>query len=122
MAHSGDDLRPTDLTWAALLGRWIEFAKASMALPDDAEGDRWRESVAAVINLQAVTFALADLDGLPPDECALALDKSEIIIDDNDARLAAIWSGDALPESLVELCDDARLALKTAVVAYGRAT
>ena len=39
------DLRPSDLTWTALLARWIEFAKASVALPDDAEGDRWRSSV-----------------------------------------------------------------------------
>jgi hypothetical protein len=118
MACSGDDLGPTKLTWAALLGRWIEFAKASMALPDDAEGDRWRESVAAVINLQAVTFALADLAPLPPDECALALDKSRIIIDDNVDRLHAIWSAQKLPVSLVELCQDAQLALTTASGVY----
>jgi len=109
-----EPLRPSELTWTALLGRWIDFAKASVALPDDEEGDCWRESVPAVINLQAVTFALADLDDLSADERALALDKAEILIDENDARLAEIWAGEPMPPGLAELRDDARMALRAA--------
>jgi hypothetical protein len=34
-------LHPDALTWAGLLGQWLDFARASVALPDDAEGRRW---------------------------------------------------------------------------------
>ena len=43
------------MTWAALLGKWTEFAQSALALPDDDEGGRLREAVPAIIGLQAVT-------------------------------------------------------------------
>jgi hypothetical protein len=101
------------LTWTGLLGQWVQFAQASMALPDDADGPAWRASVGAVINLQAVTFALADLDRLPPDEQALAVDKAEILIRDSEARIDAAWRGAGAPESLREIVRDANAALES---------
>jgi hypothetical protein len=106
---------PEALTWTGLLAQWVRFAQASLALPDDADGSgsRWRASVPAIINLQAVTFALADLDRLAADELALALDKAEILISDNERLLAAIWNAGMTP-SLREICDDARATLDAA--------
>ena len=107
-------LRPEVLTWTALLSRWIEFAQASLALPDDATGEAWRRSVPHVINLQAVTFALGDLATLPPEERGLARDKAEVLIDRSEHGLRDVWSLEALPPSLAEILDDARLALHAA--------
>lgn len=53
------ELPITQLTWAALLFYWMDSAKASVAQPNDAEGQRWKDSIAAIITLQAVTFALS---------------------------------------------------------------
>jgi hypothetical protein len=106
-------VEPT-LTWAALLGRWTDFARSALALPKDADGERWRRSVASIIGLQAVTFALAETPGLPPDEAALGLDRAEILVGRYTDELASIWLGWALPAPLAELIADARAALDAA--------
>jgi len=110
-------LRPESLTWTVLLGRWVEFAKASVALPADDEGARWRGSVAAVINLQAVTFALGDLGRLGSEERALGRDKAEVLIRENAGVLEGVWRGEVMPGSLMELCGDAREALEMSAYA-----
>jgi hypothetical protein len=101
------------LTWTGLLAQWVQFAQASLALPEAADGPRWRQSVPAVINLQAVTFALADLQRLPQDEQALGLDRAELLIGENAHRLRTIWAS-ALPASLKEIIDDSQIALAAA--------
>lgn len=101
---------PDPATWAALLARWVEFARAAVSLPTDDEGNRWRRAVPPIITLQAVTHALAEIDRLPPGEQALALDRGEVLIRDNAAALNRIWGVDPLAEALLELIDDARLA------------
>lgn len=95
------------LTWTTLLSKWVEFAQASLALPRDAEGDRWRQSVPAIINLQAVTFALNELDRLPARHRAYARDKAEVLIDENAAELERIWADGDLPEMVLGVLDDA---------------
>lgn len=105
-------LRPEALTWTGLLTQWVRFAQASLALPADVEGERWRASVPAIINLQAVTFALADLDRLDQDERALALDKAELLIRAAQEQVVETWRGDA-PESVNEIVLDAHTALRT---------
>ncbi|MCK4873144.1 MAG: hypothetical protein KAS72_10500 [Phycisphaerales bacterium] len=112
--HMTQELNPTRLTWAALLGRWIEFARAAVALPDDDQGTRWKASVAPIIDLQAVTMALGQLDDLPDDERALGLDKAEILIRRDASVLGEIWRDAPLPAKLTELLDDARQALRQA--------
>jgi hypothetical protein len=104
-------LRPDALTWTGLLTQWMKFAQASLAIPDNHDGPRWRSSVPAVINLQAVTFALADLEQLDPAERALAMDKAELLIDQNVNALHTIWNDGEISHSLREICDDARTAL-----------
>lgn len=117
-----------ELTWSMLLAHWTAFAQASLALPKTADGDRWRSAVTSIINLQAVTFALGDLDRLAdaptPDETAgaadarseraLALDKAEIIVRSATGQLHALWRGDVLPDEVVALIGDAAAALKAA--------
>ena len=110
------DLHPETLTWTALLAKWMQFAQASLSLPDDAEGDSWRNSVTAVIHLQAVTFALADLNVLSVADRPLACDRAELLINENTQRLQEVWHNQELPESLQEIIRDARLALKTVQV------
>ena len=100
-------LHPETLTWTALLGKWVDFAKASVAFSDDQEGQNWRDSVVAIINLQAVTFALAEIGDLIPEDRPVALDRSELMIDENEKSLVGIW-GESMPESLLEIVDDAR--------------
>ncbi|MHC5113240.1 MAG: hypothetical protein ACYTGP_02280 [Planctomycetota bacterium] len=113
MAPEHRPLNPDSLTWTAMLARWVEYAKATLAIPSDAAGESWQASVSAVINLQAVTFALAEVDELAGAERAFALDKAAVLISDNATALARVW-GDVLPESLTEVCDDARAALLAA--------
>lgn len=108
------DLRPRELTWAALLAQWLDFARASVALPADAEGDRWRASVAPIINLQAVTFALADLDSLNPDERSLGLDRAEWLICGTVEKLNRLWRGQPCNPLIEEIIRDARRALQIA--------
>lgn len=104
-----------DLTWPALLARWTAFAQSSLALPKNSDGDRWRNAVPSIINLQAVTFALDELEKLTREgERALALDKSEIIVRSATGQLHALWRGDALPSELVGLIHDAGVALDAA--------
>jgi hypothetical protein len=112
MAES--DLNPRELTWAALLGRWLEVARAAVAFPDDEEGQRWRESVPAIINLQAVTMALGELTDLERQERELGVDKAELLIRESCGELNRHWRGLVFPGNLNELTDDAFEALERA--------
>lgn len=104
------------LTWAALLGRWIEFARSAVALPDDAAGRAWRKSIPAIIALQAVTMALAELDDLAADERALGLDRAEILIHRHTAELREAFANAPLHPMLTELIADANAALRNASI------
>jgi hypothetical protein len=109
-----DTDRPPQVTWAALLGRWTEFARASVALPRNAEGDRWRRAVPAIIGLQAVTYGLGEMDRLAPDERALGLDRAAVLIDRHAAELCALWGAAPARHELAELIADSRSALRVA--------
>ena len=113
----GMSLRPDALTWTALLSKWIEFAQSSVALPDDAEGQRWRKCVPSIITLQAVTFALGDLERLPTEERPLARDKAEILIRDHLRRIETVWRGVGLPPMLLEIVEDAHRQWRYALYA-----
>ena len=102
------------MTWTALLGKWTEFAQSALALPDDDEGGRLKEAVPVIITLQAVTHACAELGDLDPDERALGADKADMLIKKNAGELNRIWTGEVMPEAVVELLEDAQLALAAA--------
>ncbi|MCE9589850.1 MAG: hypothetical protein K8S99_04935 [Planctomycetes bacterium] len=116
MNATGDTNQPppdhtAPLTWAVLLGRWIEFAKSAVALPDDDPGRRMRRCVVDVITLQAVWFALREIESLPADEWALGLDRAQVLIDKHAAMIEETWAGAAMPAALRELIGDARAEL-----------
>lgn len=106
---------PSDLTWPALLAHWTAFAQSSAALSKSAEGERWRSAVAPIIGLQAVTFALGDLDRLRlPGERAAGLDKAEVLVRTHTGALHALWREEGLPDEIVSLIHDASAALQAA--------
>lgn len=95
-----------------LLARWTEFARSAVALPKDGAGGRWRESVPAIIGLQAITLALRDLDERELDEDrSLAIDTASVGVDRHAEALAGIWADTPWPDELHELLEDARRAL-----------
>ena len=100
------------LTWAALLGQWVEFARSAVGLPDTGEGKQMRESIADIIMLQAVWFALQHLQDLAGDERAIGLDRAELLIDKHENDLKIRWNSE-IPNTIVELIADARNQLAT---------
>lgn len=109
-----DELNTHKLTWAALLGRWIEFAQSALALPDDADGRAWRESVPAVIGLQALCMALRDVDQLPADQRALGLNRAHILFEKHVDDLHELFGSQDLHPMLTELITDAQQAMDAA--------
>lgn len=97
-------------TWPALLAHWLTFAKASIAFPKTPEGDRLRAAVPSIINLQAVTFALAELHLLPTADRPAAIDKAAHLIDQHAAILNGLFAKDPNPE-ITTLINDARATL-----------
>jgi hypothetical protein len=98
-----------ELTWAILLARWTEFARASVALPTEGTGGKWRAAVADIISLQAVTEALSEVDDLTGEGGrAHGLDLAGVQIKTHAGNLHAIWHDEPLPEQIVLLIDDAR--------------
>lgn len=112
MAHDKNTPGPPATTWALLLAQWMEFARASVALPRDAEGDRWRATTPAVITLQAVTMALGEVDILPDArERAAGASKAGLLIRRTIRTLHELWKDQPLHPELVRLIDDATAAL-----------
>jgi len=108
-------LHTDHLTWAALLARWMEFARSALALPDNDDGRRMRNSVVDIITLQAVWFALQHLDELDNHERALGLDRAEVLINKHADQLHKRWTDNQeIPEMLKELISDAKDQLKAA--------
>ncbi len=105
---------PVDtLTRAALLARWTHVAQAAKSLPPGGEGDRWRRAVPALVALDALAHALAELHGLPESEHALGQDRAEVLIGAHAGALHALWRGEDLPGSVRDWIDDARRALRS---------
>ena len=86
--HDGQ-ARPigTGLTWAVLLGRWLDFARSVRALAPNEAGRRLRDSVPDIIVLQAVWFSLQELEQLDRAQQAVGLDRSQILIEKHAANL-----------------------------------
>ncbi|MAB71850.1 MAG: hypothetical protein CMJ54_05035 [Planctomycetaceae bacterium] len=111
---------PTGLvTWTTLLGHWTDLVKAGEGLKrsDVADDQAWRESIPEVIRLQAITFALAELDRIEVPDRGLARDRAAIGVEEASARLDDLWSGVSMPAALLDIASDASLALEAAVYA-----
>jgi len=107
------------LTWSALLGGWIEYARSTLALPDDgAAGSAMKETVSDVVMLQAVWFALRDLDRLAPSQRALGLDRAALLVRRHTDAIKQAWAGLEMPEAMVDLLRDAREQLAACELKY----
>lgn len=102
-------------TWAALLAGWVRYAQSAVALPKDEQGQRWRDSVTPTIGLHALAMALGEIDKVDPDERPLAMDKSELGIKDHAGVLNEIWRSEQMPDSIIELIEDAKSAWESAL-------
>jgi len=105
---ASEPLEPDRLTWAVLLAKWTEFARASVALPEAGEAGRVRRSVTDIIALQAVWFALRQLDELDRAERSLGLDRAGVLIDRHTSAIAGRFAGQPMPAELQDLIDDVR--------------
>lgn len=103
-----NELQPELLAWSALLGRWIDLVKAGHGMPEIGDGRKWQASVTSIIELQATTFALDDLETLPEADRPLARDRGCVLIETARDRLAVAWDG------AEEIPDEIRLILATA--------
>ena len=106
------------LTWAALIGRWVEFAQAAVGLADDGDGAAWKQIVPAVIGLQAVTMALGDLDELSDDQRALGMDRASILIDRHSMEIEMAFPDRRDQPGLQDVMVKARHALRDARKLY----
>ncbi|MEM1211415.1 MAG: hypothetical protein AAGI68_03870 [Planctomycetota bacterium] len=109
-----EPLHPEVLTWAALLGRWVSFAEASVALPDEGEPGLLKASVVDVITLQAVCCALGELEELNAEQRALGRDRAGVLVERHAGALRRKWVGADMPGALVELMEEAELAVRAA--------
>ncbi|MEM6504300.1 MAG: hypothetical protein AAGC44_14000 [Planctomycetota bacterium] len=94
------------LTWAVLLARWTDFARSAVALPEDGGPGLIRQSVTDIITLQAVWFALKQMDDLSDVERALGLDRAGVLIQRHRDAIQTRFNGQPLPEDLQSLIDD----------------
>jgi hypothetical protein len=108
------DLDPDALSWAALLGQCTDYARATSTLGEDDDDGRWRAGTASVVALHAVVFALRQLDRVDEPERPLARDRAAVLIREHVGRLDEIWRAVPMPDSLLQLHDDARTALDRA--------
>jgi hypothetical protein len=110
--HAADADENRVLTWAALLGRWTDFARSALALPETGDAGRVRQSVVSIITLQAITHALGEVDLLDAAERAVALDRAEILVKQHAGEIHSVWRGETLPEEIRLLVHDARQMLR----------
>jgi hypothetical protein len=99
------------LGWSAMLAKWTEFAQASVALPADNDGPRWRACVAPIITMQAIVAALGELDQLHRAHRPVAIDAAESLLREQLVLIHTAWSGELIPDSLLALIDECRGAV-----------
>lgn len=64
--------------------------------------------------LQAVWFALANLQELDDSERALGLDRAAVLIEKHTNALETVWHGSEMPEALRDVMREAREELSKA--------
>lgn len=104
-----EPLDTSGLTWAVLIGRWTEFARSSVALPEAGEAGLVRQSVTDIITLQAVWFALGQLEELDPNEQGIGLDRAGVLIHRHASAIRTRFEEHDIPEGLADLISDVEI-------------
>ncbi len=99
------------LGWSAMLAKWTEFAQASVALPKDQDGPRWKACVPPIISMQAIVAALGELDQLPRAHRPVAIDAADELLREQLVLVHEAWSGELIPESISDLIEESRQAV-----------
>jgi hypothetical protein len=102
------------IAWSTLLAKWIQWAKASVALPDDAAGTAWKASLPHLISLQAITHAMNELADVVLSDRAFALERAEYSVKEHTTGLHSCWASEPLPESVATVIDTAQVTLARA--------
>ena len=108
---------PEAVGWTMLLAQGVELAKASVSLPSGGEGDRWRSSVALLVEAQAVRYAISQLARLPFAERPLARDLASVSLRRAASSLDSIWRAEPMPEAILEIVEAADADLARSVYA-----
>ncbi len=106
------------MTWASLLAGWMEIARASRALGTKGPDAAWKASIPAIITLDALTFALADLKRLDESERQVAIDRAGVLLSRHRAELERTWAGRGVPEEVAEMVSDAQKAHEAALARW----
>lgn len=101
-------------TWTILLAKWVALAQASLHLPKTESGERWKAAIPAMINLQAVTHAMGDMDDMEDEERGPAFIKAKVLVQEQASVLHGLWQDEPLPEMLNEILNDANEAIELA--------
>jgi hypothetical protein len=108
-------LHPERLTWAVLLGQWVDLAKSALALGNDPASAALKKLVPDIIMLQALWHALEDMAELPLEEQKLGCLRAQWLLDKHHQQILATWpSTEPLPQGLQDLIHDASAALDRA--------
>ncbi len=108
---------PEAVGWTMLLAQGVELAKASLSFPTGEAGDRWRDSVAPLIESQAVRHAISNLASLPFAERPIARDLAAVSLRRAATSLDSIWRGEPMPEAILEIVEAADESLAFSVYA-----
>jgi hypothetical protein len=103
--------------WTALLAHATQLASAARAWGEGADGARLRASVAPLVQLQAVTLAMSQIDRLAPDHRAYARDQAELLQRAACASLRTAWGGEPMPDTVLQAMADARQSIANALYA-----
>ena len=103
--------------WTALLAHAMHLAKASRAWGGSEHGERMRDSVSPLVQLHAVAIAMGQLEGLAPAHRAYARDQADMLLRRACESLRATWSGEPMPDPVLQAMSDARQAIANALYA-----
>ena len=107
--------------WTALLAHATHLAQAARAWSEEASGARMRASVVPLVQLAAVEIAMDSLVQLAPAHRAYARDQADLLTGRASEALRTVWSGEPMPEGLLECMARARRAVSSAIYAGLRA-
>ena len=103
--------------WTALLAHAMHLAKAARAWGGSEQGVRMRESVAPLVQLQAVAIAMRQLGDLAPAHRAYARDQADVLLQRACESLRATWRGEPMRDAVLQAMSDARQSIANAMYA-----
>lgn len=103
--------------WTVLLAHAMQLAKAARAWSGSAEGERMRESVGPLVQLQAVAIAMSRLGDVAASHRAYARDQADVLLQRACESLRTTWGGEPMPEPVLQAMSDARQAIANAIYA-----